>query len=254
MVGSGMGTVRVRTEERVHVRELACACSAGAGEYWSKQPFAHLFATKCAANATFYGSGVTLWISGDTGFNLCHPKSRVSLLCFFLQICEVRLRCAFLRLRCAFLRLRCDFLRLQCAFLRLPCAPVAYLPATTLPAFAAPAAGLLQPQRAVPDHRRARPLAFSRRLSAQSRSRRAYSAIGATSPPQAPRDGSAHSCGSTRTYGATPPRGLALPMAATGAAPPPACCLCLSQPCDPSANAHLERDVRSRCDWQQSRR
>ena len=63
MVGSGMGTVRVRTEERVHVRELACACSAGAGEYWSKQPFAHLFATKCAANATFYGSGVTLWIS-----------------------------------------------------------------------------------------------------------------------------------------------------------------------------------------------
>lgn len=67
MVGSGMGTVRVRTEERVHVRELACACSAGAGEYWSKQPFAHLFATKCAANATFYGSGVTLWISGDTG-------------------------------------------------------------------------------------------------------------------------------------------------------------------------------------------
>ena len=68
MVGSGMGTVRVRTEERVHVRELACACSAGAGEYWSKQSFAHLFATKCAANATFYGSGVTLWISGDTGF------------------------------------------------------------------------------------------------------------------------------------------------------------------------------------------
>ena len=70
MVGSGMGTVRVRTEERVHVRELACACSAGAGEYWSKQPFAHLFATKCAANATFYGSGsgVTLWISGDTGW------------------------------------------------------------------------------------------------------------------------------------------------------------------------------------------
>ena len=67
MVGSGMGTVRVRTEERVHVRELACACSAGAGEYWSKQSFAHLFATKCAANATFYGSGVTLWISGDTG-------------------------------------------------------------------------------------------------------------------------------------------------------------------------------------------
>ena len=49
-------------------------------------------------------------------------------------------------------------------------------------------------------------------------------------------------------------RGSALPMAATGAAPPPACCLCLSQPCDPSANAHLERDVRSRCDWQQSRR
>ena len=46
---------------------LACACSAGAGEYWSKQSFAHLFATKCAANATFYGSGVTLWISGDTG-------------------------------------------------------------------------------------------------------------------------------------------------------------------------------------------
>ena len=123
----------------------------------------------------------------------------VTLMVFFLQICEVRLRCAFLRLRC-------DFLRLQCAFLRLPCAPVAYLPATTLPAFAAPAAGLLQPQRAVPDHRRARPLAFSRRLSAQSRSRRAYSAIGATSPPQAPRDGSAHSCGSTRTYGATPPR------------------------------------------------
>ena len=69
MVGSGMGTVRVRTEERVHVRELACACSAGAGEYWSKQSFAHLFATKCAANATFYGSGVTLWISGDTGWS-----------------------------------------------------------------------------------------------------------------------------------------------------------------------------------------
>ena len=43
--------------------------------------------------------------------------------------------------------------------------PVA--PPATLPAFAAPAAGSLQPQRAVPDHRRARPLAFSRRLSAR---------------------------------------------------------------------------------------
>ena len=177
----------------------------------------------------------------------------VTLMVFFANLRSAASVCIF-ALRCLFLRLRWDFLRLQCAFLRLPCAPVAYLPATTLPAFAAPAAGLLQPQRAVPDHRRARPLAFSRRLSAQSRSRRAYSAIGATSPPQAPRDGSAHSCGSTRTYGATPPRGLALPMAATGAAPPPACCLCLSQPCDPSANAHLERDVRSRCDWQHSRR
>ena len=40
-------------------------------------------------------------------------------------------------------------------------------PPATLPAFAAPAAGSLQPQRAVPDHRRARPLAFSRRLSAR---------------------------------------------------------------------------------------
>ena len=42
--------------------------------------------------------------------------------------------------------------------------PVA--PPATLPAFAAPAAGSLQPHRAVPDHRRARPLAFSRCLSA----------------------------------------------------------------------------------------
>jgi len=41
--------------------------------------------------------------------------------------------------------------------------PVA--PPATLPAFAAPAAGSLQPQRAVPDHRRARRLAFLRRLS-----------------------------------------------------------------------------------------
>ena len=60
--------------------------------------------------------------------------------------------------------------------------PVA--PPATLPAFAAPATCSLQPQRAVPDHRRARPLAFSPPLGAQSRSHTAYSAIGATSPPR----------------------------------------------------------------------
>ena len=89
---------------------------------------------------------------------------------------------------------------------------------------------------------------------AQSRSRRAYSAIGATSLPRRHlamgRRTRAAQCGPTERLR----RGPALPMAATGAAPPPACCLCLSQPCDPSANAHLERDVRSRCDWQHSRR
>ena len=65
-----MGTVRVRRKRECMYERLACACSAGAGEYWSKQSFAHLFATKCAANATFYGSGVTLWISGDTGLQI----------------------------------------------------------------------------------------------------------------------------------------------------------------------------------------
>ena len=95
-------------------------------------------------------------------------------------------------------------MRLQCAFLRLPCAPVAYLPATTLPAFAAPAAGLLQPQRAVPDHRRARPLAFSRCLSAPKAAHTPRTQPSAQHhPAQAPRDGSTHSCGSTQNYGAT---------------------------------------------------
>ena len=154
---------------------------------------------------------------------------------FFLQICEVRLRCAFLRLRCDFLRLRCDFLRLQCAFLRLPCAPVAYLPATTLPAFAAPAAGLLQPQRAVPDHRRARPLAFSRRLSAQSRSRRAYSAIGATSPPRRRLATGRRTRAAQRGPTERLRRGSALPMAQQQVPPhhPPAASASLSHATPP---------------------
>ena len=57
----------------------------------------------------------------------------VTLMFFFLQICEVRLRCAFLRLRCLFLRLDfCGFRVHFCGFrVHLP---VAYLPATTVPA------------------------------------------------------------------------------------------------------------------------
>ena len=129
------------------------------------------------------------------------------------------------------------------------------LPATTLPAFAAPAAGLLQPQRAVPDHRRARPLAFSRRLSAR---KAAHTPRTQPSARHHPRAGTSRRVGALVRLNAELRsdlrRGSALPMAATGAAPPPACCLCLSQPCDPSANAHLKRDVRSRCDWQHSRR
>ena len=35
MVGSGMGTVRVRRKRECMYERLACACSAGAGEYWS---------------------------------------------------------------------------------------------------------------------------------------------------------------------------------------------------------------------------
>ena len=81
--------------------------------------------------------------------------------------------------------------------------PVA--PPATLPAFAAPAAGSLQPQRAVPDHRRARPLAFSRRLSARKAAHtpRTQPRWRDITPAQAPRDGSAHSCGSRQNYGAT---------------------------------------------------
>ena len=80
-------------------------------------------------------------------------------------------------------------------------------PPATLPAFAAPAAGSLQPPRAVPEHRRARRLAFLRRPFAQSPlTPRVLSYRRDITPAQAPRDGSAHSCGSTRTYGATPPR------------------------------------------------
>ena len=84
--------------------------------------------------------------------------------------------------------------------------PVA--PPATLPAFAAPAAGSLQPPpRAVPEHRRARRLAFLRRPFAQSPlTPRVLSYRRDITPAQAPRDGSAHSCGSTWTYGATPPR------------------------------------------------